>query len=112
MYACSSRCRSDNVSESDRTSFSISCQVRLASDPRYHVAVTSSCKSAGETEQWLVCGPYLVRSCAMAAEETTRLFEEARDGTPVALDALYTRAAAKLLPLIRLRMGGALRADI
>jgi RNA polymerase sigma-70 factor (ECF subfamily) len=48
----------------------------------------------------------------MAADQTTRLFDEARGGTPEALDALYTRAAAKLLPLIRLRMGRALRAEI
>jgi RNA polymerase sigma factor (sigma-70 family) len=48
----------------------------------------------------------------MPAEQTTRLFERARDGAPDALDALYTRAAAKLLPLIRLRMGRALRAEM
>jgi RNA polymerase sigma-70 factor (ECF subfamily) len=48
----------------------------------------------------------------MEAPETARLFERARDGGADALDALYRRVAAKLLPLIRLRMGRALRAEM
>jgi RNA polymerase sigma-70 factor (ECF subfamily) len=45
-------------------------------------------------------------------EETTRLFDLARAGSVTAVDALYRRCAAKLLPLIRLRMGRALRAEL
>ena len=48
----------------------------------------------------------------MDVQETTRLFERAREGGPDALDALYARVATKLLPLIRLRMGRALRAEL
>jgi RNA polymerase sigma-70 factor (ECF subfamily) len=48
----------------------------------------------------------------MAPEATTRLFVQARDGSSGALDALYRRCAGKLLPLIRLRMGRALRAEL
>jgi RNA polymerase sigma-70 factor (ECF subfamily) len=48
----------------------------------------------------------------MSAEETTRLFEEARSGRPHAVSAFYERCARKLLPLIRLRMGRALRDEL
>jgi len=48
----------------------------------------------------------------MGHEETTKLFEEARQGADGALDALYRRCSAKLLPLIRLKMGRALRAEV
>ena len=48
----------------------------------------------------------------MAAAETAQLFERAREGSSAALDALFQRCARKLLPLIRLRMGRALRADM
>ena len=48
----------------------------------------------------------------MGTDETARLFEEAQSGGPEALDALYRRCAAKLLPLIRLRMGRTLRAEM
>jgi RNA polymerase sigma-70 factor (ECF subfamily) len=45
-------------------------------------------------------------------EETARLFDEAQGGSEAAVDALYRRCAAKLLPLIRLRMGRLLRAEM
>lgn len=48
----------------------------------------------------------------MAHEETRRLFEQARLGSTPAIEAFYQRCAAKLLPLIRLRMGRALRAEL
>src|SRR6478672_3718177 len=48
----------------------------------------------------------------MGHEETIRLFERAQQGSSEALDALYRRCAGKLLPLIRLKMGRALRAEI
>jgi RNA polymerase sigma-70 factor (ECF subfamily) len=48
----------------------------------------------------------------MGSEETTRLFLQARDGAEDARDALYERCARKLLPLIRVRMGRALRAEM
>jgi RNA polymerase sigma-70 factor (ECF subfamily) len=48
----------------------------------------------------------------MGPEATTQLFVQARDGSSRALDALYRRCAGKLLPLIRLRMGRALRAEL
>jgi len=48
----------------------------------------------------------------MGHEETARLFERARNGSDEAVSALYRRCAAKLLPLIRLRMGRALRAEM
>ena len=48
----------------------------------------------------------------MGHEETVRLFERAQRGSSEALDALYRRCGAKLLPLIRLKMGRALRAEI
>jgi RNA polymerase sigma-70 factor (ECF subfamily) len=48
----------------------------------------------------------------MGSEATTQLFVQARDGSSGALDALYRRCAGKLLPLIRLRMGRALRAEL
>jgi RNA polymerase sigma-70 factor (ECF subfamily) len=46
------------------------------------------------------------------SNETTRLFDRARAGSADALDRLYVRCARKLLPLIRLRMGRAMRTDI
>ena len=49
---------------------------------------------------------------AMPGPETSQLFSQARAGTPGALDAFYERCARKLLPLIRLRMGRALRAEL
>lgn len=48
----------------------------------------------------------------MGSEATTQLFVQARGGSSGALDALYRRCAGKLLPLIRLRMGRALRAEL
>lgn len=48
----------------------------------------------------------------MAAAETSQLFEQARSGAPGALDAFYERCARKLLPIIRLRMGRALRSEL
>ena len=48
----------------------------------------------------------------MGHEETARLFEQAQKGSPEAQDALYRRCAGKLMPLIRLKMGRALRAEI
>jgi RNA polymerase sigma-70 factor (ECF subfamily) len=47
----------------------------------------------------------------MESTETTRLFDRARAGSPGALDVFYQRCARKLLPLIRLRMGRAMRAE-
>jgi RNA polymerase sigma-70 factor (ECF subfamily) len=44
--------------------------------------------------------------------ETRDLFERARGGSTEALDAFYTRAARKLLPIIRLRLGRSLRAEL
>ena len=44
--------------------------------------------------------------------ETSQLFEQARRGAPGAADAFYERCARKLLPLIRLRMGRALRSEL
>ena len=48
----------------------------------------------------------------MEPQETTRLFVAAREGSAQALDDLYRRCARKLLPLIRLRMGRSLRANL
>jgi RNA polymerase sigma-70 factor (ECF subfamily) len=48
----------------------------------------------------------------MGSDETTRLFLRARDGDQGAREALYERCARKLLPLIRLRMGPALRREL
>src|SRR5580765_7868769 len=48
----------------------------------------------------------------MPSAETTQLFQQARNGAPGALDAFYERCARKLLPLIRLRMGRPLRAEL
>lgn len=48
----------------------------------------------------------------MEANETTRLFERAMNGTADQQDALYRHCAAKLLPLIRLRLGPTLRAQL
>lgn len=48
----------------------------------------------------------------MESNETTRLFDQARAGSPGAMDLFYDRCARKLLPLIRLRMGRAMRAEI
>lgn len=43
---------------------------------------------------------------------TAQLFQQARGGSTQAMDALYRRAAAKLLPLIRFRLGRTLRAEV
>ena len=48
----------------------------------------------------------------MPPEDTRRLFERARDGSEAAVSAFYERCARKLLPLIRLRLGPSLRADL
>jgi RNA polymerase sigma-70 factor (ECF subfamily) len=48
----------------------------------------------------------------MPSAETTQLFQQARNGAPGALDAFYERCARKLLPIIRLRMGRALRSEL
>src|SRR5262249_58055391 len=48
----------------------------------------------------------------MDRQETTALLERARGGSPDALNALYSRVAGKLLPLIRLRLGPSLRAEV
>jgi RNA polymerase sigma-70 factor (ECF subfamily) len=48
----------------------------------------------------------------MPAEETAQLFERARRGSPAEMGAFYERCARKLLPLIRLRMGRDLRAEL
>src|ERR1041385_4453096 len=48
----------------------------------------------------------------MGPNETTQLFIRARAGADGALNALFERCARKLLPLIRLRMGRALRAEL
>lgn len=48
----------------------------------------------------------------MRPADTTRLFERMRDGSGDAAAAFYERCARKLLPLIRLRMGRSLRADL
>lgn len=48
----------------------------------------------------------------MGGGETGRLLERARSGSEQALDAFYSRAARKLLPFIRLRLGRSLRADL
>jgi RNA polymerase sigma-70 factor (ECF subfamily) len=48
----------------------------------------------------------------MDRAESTALLREARAGRPGALDALYTRVAGRLLPLIRLRLGPRLRAQL
>jgi len=47
-----------------------------------------------------------------ASGVTRRLFAQARAGPTEPLDALYRRAAAKLLPLIRLRLGRTLRTEV
>jgi RNA polymerase sigma-70 factor, ECF subfamily len=48
----------------------------------------------------------------MDRQATADLIERARRGSAPALDALYTRCAGKLLPLIRLRMGRSLRTEL
>lgn len=48
----------------------------------------------------------------MSAGDTSRLFERARGGSDEALDAFYDRAARKLLPFIRLRLGRLLRSEL
>lgn len=48
----------------------------------------------------------------MPSAETTQLFQQARSGAPDALNAFYERCARKLLPIIRLRMGRALRSEL
>jgi RNA polymerase sigma-70 factor (ECF subfamily) len=44
--------------------------------------------------------------------ETRALFEAARQGAPEAVNAFYERCARKLLPIIRLRLGRQLRAEV
>jgi RNA polymerase sigma factor (sigma-70 family) len=53
-----------------------------------------------------------VKVTAVAAAETTHLFQRMRDGSGDAEAAFYDRCARKLLALIRLRMGPALRAGL
>jgi RNA polymerase sigma-70 factor (ECF subfamily) len=48
----------------------------------------------------------------MDRHESTALLRRAKEGAPDALDALYERAAGKLLAFIRLRMGPSLRARL
>jgi RNA polymerase sigma-70 factor (ECF subfamily) len=49
----------------------------------------------------------------MPAGETSQLFARARDeGSAGAVNAFYERCARKLLPLIRLRLGRSLRAEL
>ena len=48
----------------------------------------------------------------MTREESTDLLRRARTGSPEALDELYGRYSGRLLALIRLRMGRALRARL
>jgi RNA polymerase sigma-70 factor (ECF subfamily) len=48
----------------------------------------------------------------MDRHESAALLRRARDGAPDAIDALYQKVAGRLLALIRLRMGQALRARL
>lgn len=48
----------------------------------------------------------------MPAGATRDLFERARAGSTEALDAFYARAARKLLPIIRVRLGRSLRSEL
>jgi RNA polymerase sigma factor (sigma-70 family) len=48
----------------------------------------------------------------VSSAETARLFERMRGGSTDAAAAFYERCARKLLPLIRLRLGPGLRADV
>jgi RNA polymerase sigma-70 factor (ECF subfamily) len=48
----------------------------------------------------------------VADNRTTELFEQARGGSPDAAASFYERCARRLLPLIRLRMGRDLRAEM
>jgi RNA polymerase sigma-70 factor, ECF subfamily len=48
----------------------------------------------------------------MSAGETRALFDAARQGSPDAVTAFYERCARKLLPIIRLRLGRQLRAEV
>jgi len=48
----------------------------------------------------------------MPAGDTRELFERARTGSDDGLEAFYARAARKLLPLIRLRLGRSLRNEL
>ncbi len=54
----------------------------------------------------------MVTCPAMEAGETAQLLVQARGGSGAAMDALFQRCARKLLPVIRLRMGRALRAEM
>lgn len=56
--------------------------------------------------------PPVVMWRGMAAGDTGQLLEQARGGSDSALEAFYARAARKLLPLIRLRLGRTLRAEM
>ncbi len=48
----------------------------------------------------------------MDRQESTALLRRAREGEQVALDALYSRVASRLLAFIRLRLGRSLRAQL
>jgi RNA polymerase sigma-70 factor (ECF subfamily) len=48
----------------------------------------------------------------VSAGETGQLFAQGRNGSPEALNAFYERSARKLLAIIRLRLGRALRAEV
>lgn len=48
----------------------------------------------------------------VSAVETRELFERARAGSDADQNAFFDRAARKLMPLIRLRMGRSLRSDV
>lgn len=48
----------------------------------------------------------------MTAHQTRELYEQARSGKADAVNAFYERCARKLLPLIRLRLGRALRGEL
>jgi hypothetical protein len=48
----------------------------------------------------------------VSAVETRELFERARTGSDADQNAFFDRAARKLLPLIRLRMGRTLRSEV
>lgn len=49
---------------------------------------------------------------AMDKAESTALLSRARDGSPEALDELYSRYGGRLLSLIRIRMGAGLRSRV
>lgn len=53
-----------------------------------------------------------VQAGSVDRADSTALLRQARDGSPDALDALFGRVAGRLLALIRLRLGPALRAHL